>query len=133
MWRALEDHLDACGKLPREPDGSGGVSSSEVVLANWVRYQRRRRAQGTLPMWQEDILNQLRGFSWDPHGDAWRQNYAALQLFLEAQGRMPRYRANDRFERQLAAWVHKQRHLNRRSQLRLDRVAALRRLPFRIV
>jgi hypothetical protein len=78
-----------------------------------------------MPGWQEDLLNQLSGFSWDPHGDTWHQH--------EVERRMPRYRANDPLERELAAWVHKQRHLYRRGQLRPDRVAALRQLPFRIV
>jgi hypothetical protein len=86
-----------------------------------------------MPAWQEDLLNQLSGFSWDPHSDTWRQHCAALRVFLEAEHRIPRYRAYDPSERELAAWVHKQRHLYRRGQLLPERLAALRQLPFWII
>ena len=132
-WGALRDHLDSCGHLPRETDDSGTVPISEIVLANWVRYQRRRKAGGLMLGWQEDLLNQLSGFSWDSHGDTWRQHCADLRMFLEVERRIPRYRANASFERELAAWVHKQRHLYRRGLLLPERVEALRQLPFRIV
>ena len=104
-----------------------------MVLANWVRYQRRRKSGGLIPGWQEDLLNQLSGFSWDPHGVFWRLHCADLGTFLGGEGRMPRYRADDPFERELAAWVHKQRHLLRIGKLLPERVAALSQLPFRIV
>lgn len=86
-----------------------------------------------MPVWQEDLLNKLTGFSWDPHSDSWHQHCALLRGFLEKEHRLPRYRANDPSERELAAWVHKQRHLHRRGQLLPERVVTLRQLPFRII
>ncbi|WP_409158000.1 helicase associated domain-containing protein [Lacisediminihabitans sp. H27-G8] len=75
----------------------------------------------------------MTGFSWDPHRDSWHLNWTLLRDFLEREHRLPRYRANDPSERELAAWVHKQRHLYRRGQLLPERLAALQQLPFRII
>jgi len=130
---AVADHLDTFRTMPRETRNTGKVPQEEAVLANWVRYQRRRRSLGTMPVWQEELLNQIDGFSWDPHSDSWHYHCELLRAFLEGQRRLPRYRANDPFERELAAWVHKQRHLYRRGLLLPERVEALRQLPFRIV
>ena len=129
---ALANHLDTFRTMPREARKKSEVPSDEFLLANWVRYQRRRRSQGSMPVWQEDLLNKLTGFSWDPHSDSWHYHCELLRAFLEGQRRLPRYRANDPSERELAAWVHKQRHLYRRGQLLPERVATLRQLPFLI-
>jgi hypothetical protein len=132
-FEALADHLDTFGEMPRESPGIGEASGGEALLANWARYQRRRRSRGSMPVWQEELLNRTDGFSWDPRSDSWHHHCEVLRTFLEGQRRLPRYRANDPFERELAAWVHKQRHLYRRGQLLPERVATLRQLPFRII
>ena len=102
-------------------------------LAGWVRYQRRREELGVMPGWQRLLLSQVAGFSWDPMGEQWDATCAELEDFLKTQKRVPRYRTTMESERALAAWVHKQRHLNGKGLLPAHRVAALRKLPFRIL
>jgi len=56
-----------------------------------------------------------------------------FKAFLNAEERLPRYRSTDTRERELGAWVSKQRYLHRRRRLLPERVEALCQLPFRIV
>lgn len=86
-----------------------------------------------MPSWQEQLLVKLGDFSWDPHSDRWEHQFRALRTFIEIEGRVPRYRAVNLAERELAAWIHKQRHLHRQDQLRYERLAALRSWQFKIV
>ncbi|WP_236966746.1 helicase associated domain-containing protein [Marisediminicola antarctica] len=116
------------GKLPLE----AGVGS-EATLGGWLRNQRRRHKRGRMPAWQADLLQRIPGFVWEPAVGAWWVKLELLRAFLEREGRVPRYRSVDAGERELAAWVHKQRHHFRQGRLRPDRAAALRRLPFKIV
>lgn len=121
-------------RLPREI--ANPVAAEEVAenhLAGWVRYQRRREELGVMPGWQRLLLSQVAGFSWDPMGEQWDATCAELEDFLKTQKRVPPYRTTMESERALAAWVHKQRHLNGKGLLPAHRVAALRKLPFRIL
>lgn len=129
-WTNLASFVSEHGHVPTE---SSSGSDWERRLAGWLRYQRRRAQRGVMPLWQRALLEQVPQFEWDPAGDRWWAQYARLRRFLESERCMPRYRASNRDERALAAWVHKQRYLHRRDQLSAHRVAALRRLPFRIV
>jgi len=116
------------GKLPLE----AGVGS-EATLGGWLRNQRRRRKRGLMPAWQAELLQRIPGFVWELAARAWWDKLELLRAFLEQERRVPRYRSVDAGERELAAWVHKQRHHFRHGRLRPERVAALRRLPFKIV
>jgi hypothetical protein len=89
--------------------------------------------RGILPEWQRELLEDVEGFLWDPSNEIWNQHLVDLTAFLEREARVPRYRSTDERERRLAAWVHKQRHLHGRGELRPVRADSLRRLPFRIV
>ncbi|WP_161886522.1 Helicase associated domain protein [Marisediminicola antarctica] len=93
------------GKLPLE----AGVGS-EATLGGWLRNQRRRHKRGRMPAWQADLLQRIPGFVWEPAVGAWWVKLELLRAFLEREGRVPRYRAVHAGERELAAWVHKQRH-----------------------
>jgi hypothetical protein len=99
-----------------------------------VHYQRRRFDRGTMPAWQANLLAAaVTGMSWDPHGDAWRRNlHEAIEFFTEHHA-APRYRSTDEREKKIAAWLAKQRHLDRTGQLSPERVAMLRQAPFRIL
>jgi hypothetical protein len=119
------------GALPTETTRKD--SPDEPRLAGWGRYQRRRLARGVLPGWQRELLEMVPGFSWDPSDDRWRHRREELSQFLVRHRRVPRYRAPDKRERVLAAWVHKQRHRMNQGRLPPHRVEALRRLPFHIV
>lgn len=120
--------VEGTGSLPTETPST--ADPDQVRLANWGRYQRKRLLRGTLLPWQRALLEEIPGFTWD---DRWTIQLHGLAAFLANKQRMPRYRSADLVEHQLAAWVHKQRHLYRAGHLSYDRVATLRRLPFKIL
>lgn len=128
-YQELLAFLDENGRMPKE---SGGTPA-EVRLGSWVRYQRRRFTREIMPTWQLTLLAEINELAWNPSGEKWIARLARLRAFLHIEKRMPRYRSSDPTERALAAWVHKQRYLHRRGKLPANRVAALRRLPFRIL
>jgi hypothetical protein len=132
-FRQLVSFQVKTGRLPRESGRDGTLLVGEAGMASWMRYQRRRAQRGIMPPWQQVLLEQLPGFSWDPAAELWEGQYSRLRAFLEAERRVPRYRSVEPGERELAAWVSKQRHLHRRHTLDPQRVELLRRLPFRIV
>ncbi len=120
-------------RMPLEQPGGGLENRVESLLGGWARYQRRRFARGNLPSWQRALLDQINGFSFDPHADLWNHQYEFLAAFQAHHRRVPSYRSRDLSERALGAWVHKQRHLYKRGQLSAERVSALRELPIKIV
>ena len=78
-------------------------------LGSWVDTQRNSRANGTLDADRQHRLEQLLGWTWDPHGDRWQQGFAQLLRYVESHGhaQVPQsYTANDY---RLGAWVHQQR------------------------
>ena len=131
-WMTNYEHLRLFramkGRFPLE----AGVGS-EATLGGWLRNQRRRYKRGRMPAWQAELLQEIPGFVWEPAAGGWWAKLELLRAFLERERRVPRYRSVDAGERELAAWVHKQRHHFRQGRLRPDRAAALRRLPFKIV
>jgi hypothetical protein len=129
-YQELADHVRATNKLPAESVVGGG---STATLGGWLRYQRRRESRGIMATWQRDLLDKLPGFEWEPRPQRWRRSCDRTRDFLLDEGRVPRYRASDPRERELAAWVQKQRYLYRRGQLEQERIEALGTLPIRIV
>jgi len=120
-------------RLPRESSRDEEHFPDEARVASWMRYQRRRAERGIMAPWQQVLLEQIPGYSWGPSNDQWERQYGQLREFLEAEGHLPRYRSTDMRERELGAWVSKQRYLHRRWRLSAERVEALRQLQFRIV
>ena len=141
--RPVEDWVRRYGELvffvakhdgmPREQPGGGTENRAESLLGGWTRYQRRRFASGNLPGRQHALLERIDGFSFDPHAELWNEQYELLARFQAAHRRVPSYRSQDQSERALGAWVHKQRHIYKRSQLPAGRVSAMRKLPIKIV
>jgi len=129
----LVRHVASHGAMPREFANPSAEEVEESRLAGWVRYQRRRKQKLSLPSWQRELLEQVPGFSWDPLEEQWNEWREMLQVFLAAEGRMPRYRSTSANERALAAWVHKQRHLYKRGEVSESRVSSLKALPFKVV
>jgi hypothetical protein len=133
-YGALARFQARTGSMPHEiASPVGKTQIDESRLAGWLRYQRRREERKVLPEWQRELLEQVPGFSWDLLGDQWDHWWGLLQVFLAREHRIPKYRSSCTAERNLAAWVHKQRHLFRRGELRAERVSALRALSFKIV
>lgn len=128
----VESFVNAHRALPRE-NNRKTQEAEETRLAFWLRYQCRRGAVGELCTFQRLSLEALAGFSWAPADDAWNAHFDAYLRFLGREQRVPRYRAEDREERQLAAWAAKQRHAAKRGHLDEARIERLDTLPIRIL
>ena len=98
----------------------------EEVLANWVRYQRKR--EDNLSDLQCRRLEAIPGFSWAPLEDIWNAKCQSYSDFLQCAGRLPSKRAAADDERQLAIWRSTQRRLDNEGHLLAHRIAALRRV-----
>lgn len=109
---AAKGHLP--GAATRGPDAD---------LRQWVRAQRRRRANDRLTPAQTAQLEQLPGWTWE-HQDPWMAQRERYATWVANHHRQPRVNTGDAGERQLGAWAAYQRTLNGRRELDAERVAS---------
>lgn len=128
--KLVDNFAQGADRLPRENNRlpKAEIDPHEQRLADWIRYQRRPATQGAHCEYQWRRLECLPDFSWEPRGDQWDAQLAKFTRFIEEAGRSPRYRADEVDERNLAAWVTRQRRLARRGTLPADRFSDLQRL-----
>jgi hypothetical protein len=98
-------------------------------LANWVRVQRTKKADGTLG---DDRIQRLEkeSFIWDRSEAAWEEMFKALVAYKAIHGNC-NVRARWQENPKLATWVHEQRKRKRKNQLGLERIRRLNDLGFR--
>jgi hypothetical protein len=113
-------------KHKRWPMNSG--VEEEGVLAKWTGQQRNAFKKSALTPERVKRLEELPGWSWDPHADTWDQNFAPTQVFHETHKRWPEHGAPGE-EGVLAVWVGTQRQLFKKSALSSERVRRLEELP----
>jgi superfamily II DNA or RNA helicase len=92
---------------PRVPDS---YSVDSFPLAQWVRRQRNFNANGRLSAERRSRLEELPGWTWDPHADRWEGGFNRLLSYVERHGdaRVPRsYRDDEGYK--LGGWVGEQR------------------------
>jgi superfamily II DNA or RNA helicase len=94
-------------------------------LGSWVRSQRSNK--NILAPEQLKRLNFL-GFVWDPLGERWEQNFAALQKFHEREGHCVVPRGHMENELNLSLWVCVQRRVKK--GLTPDQLKRLNSLSF---
>lgn len=110
-------------------DAPGAYKLGEYRLGGWVQTQRLAFDEGTLDPERKRRLEEVPGWTWDPHADRWERAFALLVQYVEANGdaRVPdSYRVDD-FG--LGAWVGIQRGAHRKSKLAPERVRKLENLP----
>lgn len=125
----LEAHVAAHGALPKLTSTSEGDDSRR--LAEWMRYQRRN--EDRLSDYQQERLECVPGFSWDPREDAWHDSLHGVEMFVRKHHRRPRRRSTDPDEARLAIWFRNQRLLARRESLSDERLGLLVQLNRRII
>ena len=71
-------------------EGSAQIQKDHIEdgyrLGGWVANQRRKYTAGRLSANRSERLDELPGWSWDTHEDAWEEAYSALQCFIEREG-----------------------------------------------
>lgn len=117
---ALRAYVEAnSGLLPPLNGGDGDDGS----LGRWLAHQRRLWRRGELKRARKRALDELSP-TWmqDRRSDAkWNLRAADLAAFVAERGRLPRGTRRDKTERQLNAWMHKQR----RAELSDEQVGTL--------
>jgi hypothetical protein len=107
------------------------LSDSEETpeLAAWVSNQREFQKAGRLRADRKDRLDEL-GFVWDAREAAWESMFAELKRYKEKYGHCNETLYKERLQPKLAAWVNKQRKLQKEGRLRADRQTRLDELGF---
>jgi len=122
---AVQAFAQATGNIPRHR-GRDQRRAGEGELADWLRYQRRRRVRGNATVAEVALLESLPGFGWNPKDASWEATLLRVDDFLDRSGgHPPRVRCSDAAERRLAAWVDGQRRNLREQRLSVDRRDAL--------
>ena len=119
-----------------ELHGDVRVPTSYIVggyrLWYWVNRQRIRHSAGTLDADRERRLEDLPGWSWDPHpfADQWEEGFNRLSHYVEQNGdaRVPRSYMDDDGYR-LGGWVRTQRRRHSEGTIDADRQRRLQDLP----
>lgn len=120
--------VDDTGALPRDSHRrrSDPMAQEELRLARFLRYQRYNERY--LTQWQREQLEALRQFEWSPTESGWDALYDACLGFVQAEGQVPRLRADDAEERRLAVWLRRQLLRRRHGTLPHHLLRALDRL-----
>ena len=122
----LKAFIDVHGRMPR----NGGRPDGETALASWLSAQRRKHLDGGL---RPEALELLKAIpDWEVSARAledrqrWHQRLAELRLFLDSEGRWPRYRGyRSEDERVLGVWLHGQKQKLTNRLLTEEEVRAL--------
>ncbi|MDO8805241.1 MAG: helicase associated domain-containing protein, partial [Elusimicrobiota bacterium] len=102
--------------------------SENLVLAQWVLYQRSRRIKGQISKEQVNRLTTL-GFEWDPIASAWEESFHALEKYRTKHGNcdVPNRWTKDPG---LGRWVGTQRKRRINGQISKEQVNRLTTLGF---
>ena len=98
-------------------------------LGRWATKQRVNYAEGTLEADREHQLEDLPGWTWDPHADQWEEGFRRLLDYVKRHGdaRVPRSYTDDRYP--LGPWVTTQRQSHRKGTLDAGYQQRLEDLP----
>ncbi len=125
MLAQLESFLSEHGRRPY----AGDSSTTEGRLAHWLKVQRSKDKNGTLPghraRWLTEVLPDWRTDTRSLHLDAqWRLTLAQIVAFRAEHGDLPR-RTNSHTQKLMARWLQRQRDQLRHGTLQPARCAAL--------
>lgn len=121
-FHALQRYLAAHGTYPVKGCAQG------PGLSEWMSAQRHAYRRGNLSAEKAQRLKSLLGWTWDPYEDQWEAAFAALVRYLDRHAKVPAYTVINTDGIGLGAWVHTQRQLHSRGQLRPDRALRLNQL-----
>jgi superfamily II DNA or RNA helicase len=124
-FRRLLDYVERHGhaRVPRPQVVDG------YKLGAWVGKQRDNRSRGILEADRERRLEDLIGWTWDPHADRWEEGFSHLVDYAERHGHARATRSYMVNGYRLGPWVDRQRQLHGRGALETDRERRLLDLP----
>jgi hypothetical protein len=104
-FEQLQQYVKANGSA-RVPQGF--KTKDGFALGAWVNFRRGKK--DSLSVERRNLLESLKGWSWDPHTDQWNEAFANLQEYVKRNGtaRVPQgFKTKDGFA--LGIWVATQR------------------------
>ncbi|MHB1885129.1 MAG: helicase associated domain-containing protein, partial [Acidimicrobiales bacterium] len=126
MLRRIEGYLKTGGRIP----GATDKDRNRRAAGQWAASQRKAYKEKTLSPERVEALNRVKGWSWDPIGDAWEKALEGVRAFYETNEREASAFSPILEERRLGAWCNEQRTAKRRCNLGDDRIAALEALDW---
>jgi superfamily II DNA or RNA helicase len=102
---------------------------AEFALGRWVSKRRTEFRTGRLAVDRAARLEEIRGWTWTPHGDQWERALSSFKEYVDREGnaRIPRGHLESGIN--LRTWVMSQRTEHRKGQLSPDRVQRLEAEP----
>ncbi|WP_104170010.1 hypothetical protein [Cryobacterium sp. M23] len=102
-----EDYWRENGRTPRERTRNLATPPAEERRrGEWARYQRR--FEDKLCRYQLLRLDVSPAFKWDPHDQAWQENFDACVQHVDLTGKLPYLNGADKVEFALARWLGRQ-------------------------
>jgi hypothetical protein len=104
-FEQLQQYVKTNGSA-RVPQGF--KTKDGFALGTWVHFKRRKK--DSLSVEKRNLLESLKGWSWDPRIDQWNEAFAYLQEYVKRNGtaRVPQgFKTKDGFA--LGIWVATQR------------------------
>jgi superfamily II DNA or RNA helicase len=102
---------------------------NDVNIGNWVSMQRDNYKQNKLSNEQIEKLESLLDWSWNPHNDAWNDNYNLLKDFIEINNHLPK---TDEIYKdiKIGSWLHIQRQNIKQCKLSQDRAELIKSVKY---
>ncbi len=105
------------------------VTEDGIRLGIWVDNQRHKYRLNKLPLARQNLLEDVKGWSWDPHAAQWEEGFQKLLEFVKEEGTAlvpSTYKTNDQFL--LGRWIDIQRRFFRNNLLSDERMKRLQGL-----
>ena len=115
-------------KNNREPSNKA-KNKEESEIGKWITRQKIIYNKKNLPQDRIDKLNSI-GIVWDQKADWWEQTFNDYKKFRTEWNREPLHTAKDKFERDIAVWVTRQRKSYKKNKLLKDRIDKLNSIEF---
>ena len=131
----VEEWEEGCKRLTLyvEQNGHARVPLSHVLdgykLGRWVAKKRSQYANGVLDAERQRRLEELPGWTWNPHANNWEEGFTRLEQYVGLNGhaRVPQSYKTDSYK--LGLWVTRQRGQHTKGLLDAERQRRLEEVP----
>ena len=131
MYDKLKKYVEEHGTPPKSPHTD---STETRKIFTWLTSQRNRFNSGAISEHELKLLAEMQVvFGKESNDEMWLRKYNEFIEFVKIHSRYPikpRNSTNAEEESSLAAWVHKQRILNRRGTIIQERKEMLNKIGF---
>lgn len=110
-FKMLKGFIQQKGRLPYKSDGS---------IGQWVNRQHQRRRSGSMTTIQEQRLESLNEWVWNPRDVIWKARYDELVEYLDENGEFP-----SRSKHRINSWCTLQKSMKRQGKLKPERIKML--------